>query len=179
MEVMRVAFRYVRLKIEAKGLELYDPKSVGRLFMGLRRPSWPARSVARTSPTAISTRALPKSEWDAGWMQGIQRVVLVHRLREVVALLGFTRIEPATKDISGELDIGVQRADIARDISWLPACEHRGEGVFLQFNEEALRRIPMGTPASLIKVTNSPIDPVKHSKTWSPGRKSEVKDEPN
>ena len=124
-------------------------------------------------------RALPKGEWDAGWMQGIQRVVLVHRLREVVALLGFTRIEPATKDISGELDIGVQRADIARDISWLPACEHRGEGVFLQFNEEALRRIPMGTPASLIKVTNSPIDPVKHSKTWSPGRKSEVKDEPN
>jgi hypothetical protein len=84
-------------------------------------------------------RALPKSEWDAPWMQGIQRVVLVHRLREVVALLGFTRIEPATKDVSGELDIGVQRADIARDISWLPACEHRGEGVFLQFNEEALR----------------------------------------
>ena len=33
VEVMRVAFRYVRLKIEAKGLELYDPKSVGRLFM--------------------------------------------------------------------------------------------------------------------------------------------------
>jgi hypothetical protein len=84
-------------------------------------------------------RALPKSEWDAPWMQGIQRVVLVHRLREVIALLGFTRIEPATKDVSGELDIGVQRADIARDISWLPACEHRGEGVFLQFNEEALR----------------------------------------
>jgi hypothetical protein len=55
-------------------------------------------------------RALPKSEWDAPWMQGIQRVVLVHRLREVIALLGFTRIEPATKDVSGELDIGVQRA---------------------------------------------------------------------
>ena len=54
-------------------------------------------------------RALAKSEWDAPWMHGIQRVVLVHRLREVVALLGFTRIEPATKDISGELDIGVQR----------------------------------------------------------------------
>ena len=29
MEVMRVAFRYVRLKIEAKGLDLYAPKSVG------------------------------------------------------------------------------------------------------------------------------------------------------
>lgn len=84
-------------------------------------------------------RKLPKTEWDAPWMQGIERVVLVHRLREVVALLGFTRIEPATKDVSGELDIGVQRADIARDVSWLPAFENRGEGVFVQFNEAALR----------------------------------------
>jgi Domain of unknown function (DUF1998) len=84
-------------------------------------------------------RALPKVDWGAPWMAGIERVVLVHRLREVVALLGFTRIEPATKDVSGELDIGVERADIARDISWLPAFENRGEGVFLQFNEQALR----------------------------------------
>jgi hypothetical protein len=29
VEVMRVAFRYARLKIEAKGLDLYAPKSVG------------------------------------------------------------------------------------------------------------------------------------------------------
>lgn len=84
-------------------------------------------------------RALARTEWDASWMQGIARVALVHRLREVVALLGFTRIEPATKDVSGELDIGVQRADIARDLSWLPAYENRGEGVFLQFSEQALR----------------------------------------
>jgi hypothetical protein len=73
-------------------------------------------------------RALPRKEWDARWMKGIERVVLVHRLREVVALLGFTRIEPATKDVSGELDIGVERADIARDIhacEQIPALRHR------------------------------------------------------
>ena len=29
VEVMRVAFRYARLKIDAKGLDLYNPKSVG------------------------------------------------------------------------------------------------------------------------------------------------------
>jgi hypothetical protein len=29
VEIMRVAFRYARLKIEAKGRDLYDPKSVG------------------------------------------------------------------------------------------------------------------------------------------------------
>jgi phosphatidylserine/phosphatidylglycerophosphate/cardiolipin synthase-like enzyme len=35
----------------------------------------------------------------------------------------------------------VQRADIARDISWLPACEHRGEGVFLRTSVEPLSHI--------------------------------------
>jgi len=38
-------------------------------------------------------RALPRDRWDKPWMQPIQRVVLVHRLREVVALAGFTRFE--------------------------------------------------------------------------------------
>ena len=44
-------------------------------------------------------KALPPSEWSAGWMGGISRVVLVHRLREVVAQVGFTRFEPAATDI--------------------------------------------------------------------------------
>ena len=46
----------------------------------------------------------------------IARVVLVHRLREVVAQVGFTRFESAAPDIEGELDIGVRRASLAREI---------------------------------------------------------------
>jgi hypothetical protein len=38
-------------------------------------------------------RALPRSSWDKPWMATIERVVLVHRLREVVAEVGFTRFE--------------------------------------------------------------------------------------
>ncbi len=54
-------------------------------------------------------RALPRTSWDAPWMQPITRVILVHRLREVVAQVGFTRFEAATPDLEGELEIEVRR----------------------------------------------------------------------
>jgi hypothetical protein len=85
-------------------------------------------------------RALPKSAWDRPWMEPIERVVLVHRLREVEAQVGFTRFESAGADIQGELDLGVRRAALAREITWLPAFENKGEGVFLQFKTEAIKK---------------------------------------
>lgn len=69
----------------------------------------------------------------------IDRVVLIHRLREVVSLVGFTRFEPATNDIDGELAIGVNRAALADEVRWVPAVENRGEGVFISFKSEEIR----------------------------------------
>ena len=83
-------------------------------------------------------RALPAGSWSESWMNAVERIVLVHRLREVVAQVGFTRFEAAGPDIQGELDIAVQRAPIGIDVSWLPAVENRGEGVFLQFRPDAV-----------------------------------------
>lgn len=84
-------------------------------------------------------RSLPRTIWDRPWMAPIERVVLVHRLREVVAQVGFTRFESAAPDTEGELDIGVKRASLAREVSWLPAFENKGEGVFLQFSKTAIQ----------------------------------------
>ncbi len=83
-------------------------------------------------------RSLPRERWDQPWMSPVERIVLVHRLREVVALVGFTRFEGLAPDIEGELEMGVRRASLAADVSWLPAIENRGEGVFLQFRREAI-----------------------------------------
>jgi len=85
-------------------------------------------------------RNLPRKKWDRPWMESIDRVVLVHRLREVTAQVGFTRFEAAAPDISGELDldIKVKRADLARELKWLPAVENRGEGIFLSFSKDAI-----------------------------------------
>lgn len=75
------------------------------------------------------------------WLSArLERIVLVHRLREVQALVGFTRFEPSMPDIDGELEIGVQRAQLSLEPSWVPAVENRGEGVFLAFKPDAIRK---------------------------------------
>lgn len=69
----------------------------------------------------------------------VARIVLVHRLREVQAQVGFTRFEAVMPDIDGELALGVQRAALALETKWVPAIENRGEGVFLAFQPDAVR----------------------------------------
>jgi hypothetical protein len=83
-------------------------------------------------------RCLPGTYRDQPWMAAVERVVLVHRLREVVATVGFTRFESSSPDGDGELEIGVSRAPLARDVSWLPAVENRGEGIFVQFRSDVI-----------------------------------------
>lgn len=74
-----------------------------------------------------------------GWLADkVERVVLVHRLREVTAQVGFTRFEPPVPDVDGELTLDVELASLARDVTWVPAVENRGEGVFVAFKEEAI-----------------------------------------
>ncbi len=73
-------------------------------------------------------------------LAAVDRVVLVHRLREVSAQVGFTRFEASMPDIEGELQLDVRRAPLADEISWLPASENRGEGVFLSFSPAAVSK---------------------------------------
>jgi hypothetical protein len=70
----------------------------------------------------------------------VRRVLAVHRLREVVALRGFTRLEPPARDVEGSLDVGVRRARLATDAKWLPAVESWGEGIFIAFDSAAIDR---------------------------------------
>jgi len=86
----------------------------------------------------FQVEALPVSEWQTTWNGAIERVVLAHRLREVVAQVGFTRFEAVSPDIDGELDLNVERAPLGFNLSWLPAVENRGEGVFLRFKAQEI-----------------------------------------
>lgn len=90
-------------------------------------------------------RAVPRERWDAPWMAAVERVVLVHRLREVAAQAGFTRFEAEPPNTEGELDMDVQLAPLSAEADWLPAVENRGEGVFIGFRRadiEAWRELP-------------------------------------
>lgn len=95
---------------------------------------------AMTAPPRddFDARALPhKPDWPS-WMAPVEKVVLVHRLRQVTALVGFTRFDAAGPDTSGELDPQVERAPLSRHERWVPATENRGEGIFLLFRTAAV-----------------------------------------
>jgi hypothetical protein len=69
---------------------------------------------------------------------GIEAVIQLHRLREILVLAGFTRFEAVTPDIQGEYETDVERAQIALDPQWFPAVENRGEGMFIQLRPAAI-----------------------------------------
>ena len=84
---------------------------------------------------------LPRDTWDPkanSLNSRVQNLVLVHRLREVASLLGFTRLESVSPDKDGELDLEVERAALAETITWLPTIENRGEGVFFSISVDAV-----------------------------------------
>lgn len=85
-------------------------------------------------------RKLPDRVWrHSDRLSGVEAVIQLHRLREVMALVGFTRLEAVTPDINGEYETDVERAQIAIEPSWFPAVENRGEGVFIQLRGQAVR----------------------------------------
>jgi hypothetical protein len=84
-------------------------------------------------------RRLPDHAWrHTKRSDGIEAVIQLHRLRDVLALVGFTRFEPVTPDINGEYETDVERAQIALEPSWFPAVENRGEGMFVQLRAAAV-----------------------------------------
>ena len=70
-----------------------------------------------------------------------EKIVLVEKLREVRALIGFTRIE-SPRDFDTPFDVPAERrARLSRrEPTWIPASETRGEGIFFQFSEKAIQK---------------------------------------
>lgn len=75
---------------------------------------------------------------DPSDIPGLDRVMLVKRLREVRALTGFTRLRPPQGSKADRDRIG--RLSKNPDLGWLPAIDVVGEGVFLTLNQERLRQ---------------------------------------
>lgn len=99
----------------------------------LRVPEWAVLSApAGVAPTEdFRTRIVGVP---LGREQQIAEVVLCERLRKVVALTGFTRVE-SPEDATTGADDG-HTAPISRgDPLWAPCVEVRGEGIFLRLPE--------------------------------------------
>lgn len=104
----------------------------------LRSPEW---KVFSNPDPNLNTRdfTLREVEPPAGYEQYLEKVVLVERLREVRSLIEFTRIEsPGDYSELSEFPPD-RRVRLSRSAPrWVPTSEVRGEGIFLQFTEEAI-----------------------------------------
>ncbi len=103
-------------------------------YAALRNPSDLAKAARREFQTEHVD--VPKA-----FRRFVSRVVIVRRLREVRALAGFTRID-SPFDLIGD-DEQPDRYKIqalsSADLNWRPAVELRGEGIFLELSEDAVR----------------------------------------
>lgn len=109
-------------------------------LLDLKLPEWEIFSNPNARLTSPDFRLRVVSA-PPTYQKIISRVVLIERMREVKALVGFTRI-----DAPDELtEPGQEREQVIVPLSrsalrWTPAVEVRGEGIFIQFNETHLQK---------------------------------------
>ena len=105
----------------------------------LKTPEWFVFSTAVGSANTPEFQ-LQRVKQPLGYENYFAQVVLVERLREVRALVGFTRIQsPGDFVDSGEI-LTDYRVHLSRNNPrWVPASEVKGEGIFIQFQETILQ----------------------------------------
>lgn len=96
---------------------------------------------------ALTSKELPFHELDFeaeetacpdAFAKQLERVVLVQRLREVRALVGFTRLQAEDNMVDDSASNPEVVPLTPEKPLWVPAVEVRGEGIFIQFREESL-----------------------------------------
>lgn len=122
--------------VEAHRAAVRDGDEAVDGYPDLRAPEWEVFSadVLPDPDDDFALRRYPGG-LPAGLKDVYADVVQVERLREVRALVGFTRLDSPDPD-DPHL---VTRAPLSRsDPSWVPASEVRGEGIFLRVPDDVL-----------------------------------------
>jgi len=116
-----------------------DKESSSVSDIDIKTPEWQAFTNPNLSAKS-SDFALKEMSTPTPLKRVMGRVVKVERIREVRALIGFTRIEsPGDLDDIGSVPED-KRAPLSRKPPiWVPSAEVRGEGIFIQFHEAAIR----------------------------------------
>jgi len=103
-------------------------------YPDLRTPEWQIFAAGELPPVSddFALRREPVPERLTGYYAD---VLQVERLREVRALVGFTRLDAPDR----ENPTLVKRVQLSRDLpTWVPASEVRGEGIFVKVPEDLL-----------------------------------------
>lgn len=103
--------------------------------LDLKGPEWEVFSRPESTEASEDFR-LRRVNPPKSYRGPIIDVVLVERLREVRALVGFTRIgSPGDFNDTSEVPSDRRVSMTRRPPRWVPASEVRGEGIFIRFDE--------------------------------------------
>ena len=105
----------------------------------LKTPEWQVLSNPdagrNSSDFRLRTAAPP-----VRYQREISQVILVERMREVQAMIGFTRIDSPGELTEPDAEEIMQIAPISRQKpAWVPAVEIRGEGIFICLSEPKIQ----------------------------------------
>ncbi|WP_207669028.1 DUF1998 domain-containing protein [Clostridium chromiireducens] len=79
---------------------------------------------------------------DAYNIYGLSKVTLVKKLREVRALVGFSRLKPTEADAMAGFESKAKNGGLVsikeKETNWYPAYEARGEGIFIELNNSII-----------------------------------------
>lgn len=117
-----------------------DEQTADESSSDLKLPEWQGLTDPKDNLTSDEFK-LSEEEIPNGYEQYFEKIVLVERLKEVNALVGFTRIDsPSGFNEIGEIPED-KRAPLSRNQpTWVPVSIVRGEGIFFQFKEESIQQ---------------------------------------
>lgn len=102
----------------------------------IKRPEWRVLT-SRSAPTNWPSFSSSSANVPAEYTDFIESVLLLDRLREVNALIGFTRVEAPDESIAP--DEQAPRAALGKGkLTWVPVSEVHGEGIFIRIKEDKL-----------------------------------------
>ncbi|MEO6323985.1 MAG: DUF1998 domain-containing protein, partial [Thermoanaerobaculia bacterium] len=104
-------------------------------------PEWLLFSNPQSVPAGSRLLKLRPVDPPDEYTSAFSRIVIADTLREVRALVGFTRIEsPKDFDTPSQMPEGRRAPLSRRPPIWVPATETIGEGLFLHFSEDELAK---------------------------------------
>lgn len=132
------------------GVDKYKPEEIWQAIEG-RKAGTGAEVIVEGDIKGpewdVLTSPIPPTDWPHFLGRRVNRpmtfkaviedVLLLERLREVNALIGYTRVEAPEE--TADADERPPMANLCKGRpNWIPASEVHGEGIFIRFNEKAI-----------------------------------------
>ncbi|MHB9068761.1 MAG: DrmB family protein [Sedimentisphaerales bacterium] len=151
LDEVKIVIKTLAKSSSLPGIDSYDPQEVWQIIKNkkegkfvesvitegdIKVPEWDVL-VSPNPPTDWPQFLSRKADTPKQYNGLINNVLLLERLREVNALLGYTRVEAPEESTDSEERPPMANLCKARP-EWVPASEVHGEGIFIRFYESAI-----------------------------------------